>query len=154
MVVVWGGGGGGVMTEKAEASHVLANILRTTPYVAYTAALTVGLVYPESGGLRLFGALVANEGLNHGLKALIVQILGKNELTARPKGARDCGIYPQHRPQVSYSSGMPSGHSQTACFLAGMLLQHGTPGPAGQLFVLGTAGGLTAHYTSACSRGL
>ena len=142
------------MTEKAEASHVLANILRTTPYVAYTAALTVGLVYPESGGLKLFGALVANEGLNHGLKALIVQILGKNELTARPKGARDCGIYPQHRPQASYSSGMPSGHSQTACFLAGMLLQHGTPGPAGQLFVLGTAGGLTAHYTSACSRGL
>ena len=54
------------MTEKAESSQVLANVLRTTPYTAYTAALAVGLVYPDSGGLRLLFALIVNEILNHG----------------------------------------------------------------------------------------
>lgn len=130
------------MTEKAESSKVLANILRTTPYTAYLASFTVGLCWPDSQGLRLFCALVANELSNHALKAVVKKQLYPQSpwLTARPPGAKDCGIYPAHYPTESKSSGMPSGHSQTACFLATLLLQLGNPNAIGRMFVIGYTG--------------
>jgi len=48
------------MTEKAEASALLANILRTTPYTAYLASFAVGVLY-HTDGLVLCAALLANE---------------------------------------------------------------------------------------------
>merc|ERR1711865_47671 len=128
------------MTEKAESSKVLANVLRTTPYTAYTATFAIGCVFPASECMWLFIALICNELLNHGLKALCKKLPIPKEITARPTGAIDCGIYPQHNPTVSLSSGMPSGHSQTACFLAAVLLQHSKGELRAMVFVLGYTG--------------
>ena len=125
------------MTEKAESSKVLANVLRTTPYTAYTTTLAIGCIFPRSGCMSLFVALILNEAFNHSLKAICKKVLGVGPLTARPPGAIDCGIYPQHQPTVSKSSGMPSGHSQTACFLAAVLLRHSNGELPGVLFILG-----------------
>lgn len=137
-----------VMTEKAESSKVLVNVLRTTPYTAYVATLSAGLAFPDSGALTLFVALIVNEIVNHALKKLVKIQLGVTPLTMRPEGAKDCGIYPQHNPSLSKSSGMPSGHSQTACFLATILLQRGSPGPAGTAYiVLYTLLVLLSRYT-------
>lgn len=112
------------MTEKAESAFVLVNILRTSPYSVYLCALGMGLMYPNSGSINLFYALVVNEAVNHSLKLIVKKVFGKNKLTARPEGAKDCGIYPQQFPTLSTSSGMPSGHAQTTTFLASVLLQH------------------------------
>lgn len=99
--------------EKAESTKILANILRTAPYTFYIASLSVGFVFPDSNGLNVFYALVFSEISNHAMKHILKRLLGV-EYTARPKHAIDCGIYPQHNPKYSLSSGLPSGHSQTA----------------------------------------
>jgi len=110
--------------ERAESSVVLANILRTTPYMAYVASFTIGVIAPESHGIYLFCALMLNEASNHALKLAVKTTLGVSPLTARPPNAKDCGIFPTHHPKESKSSGMPSGHSQTAAFLASVLIMH------------------------------
>ena len=109
--------------EKAESTKILANLLRTAPYTFYVASLSCGLVFPESRGLSLFYALVFCEISNHLMKHVLKRALGV-QYTARPKGAIDCGIYPQHNPKLSLSSGLPSGHSQTAGFLFSMMMRH------------------------------
>jgi hypothetical protein len=93
------------MTEAAERSKLLVNVLRTLPYTAYVSSFSLGMLFPETQGLTLFGFLMANEACNHSLKLLIKRVFGTNDITARPKGARDCGIYPQRDPQPSLSSG-------------------------------------------------
>lgn len=130
------------MTESAERSVIIQNILRTLPYTAYVSSFTVGILFPESQALNLFGMLMVNEGINHGLKILIKSIFGTNKITARPKGAVDCGIYPQRDPRPSLSSGMPSGHSQTATFLCYVLLRRAGPDATflSQLYTLGGTG--------------
>jgi hypothetical protein len=148
------------MTEVAESHQLLANILRTLPYTAYTATFVVGALFPSSGALPLFFALAVNEALNHLLK-FALRALGKpggpldgptfRAAIARPPGAKDCGIYPQHAPKVSTSSGMPSGHAQTACFLADVLLRRA--GEVGEVtlfaraMVVGTACLVLLHRT-------
>lgn len=94
------------------------------PYTAYCAALAHGIIFGSTEGLLLFVGLLLNEALNHLLKFIVSKIVGKNEITKRPAGARDTGIYPQHLPKESTSMGMPSGHAQTSTFLATILLQH------------------------------
>ena len=64
------------MTEVAESHQLLANILRTLPYTAYTATFVVGALFPSSGALPLFFALAVNEALNHLLK-FALRALGK-----------------------------------------------------------------------------
>ena len=138
--------------EKAESFIVLANILRTAPYTvmgagrwegriafsmltrdpplpthpdcaqAYVATLSAGIIFNSRTWLSVFAALIFCEISNHLFKAILKRALGP-AYTARPVGAKDCGIYPQHRPKVSLSSGMPSGHSQTTGFLASLLLK-------------------------------
>ena len=115
------------MTEKAEASRVVANVIRTMPYTAYLSALSYGIVFGSDPAFHLFAALVLNECVNHALKFVIKNAFGKNsEWVRRPDGAADTGIYPQHTPRASTSSGMPSGHAQTAFFLATVLTASAT----------------------------
>jgi membrane-associated phospholipid phosphatase len=109
--------------EKAESTKILANLLRTAPYTFYVASLSCGFVFPDSIGMNLFYALVFCELSNHLMKHVLKRALGV-EYTARPKGAIDCGIYPQHNPRLSLSSGLPSGHSQTAGFLFALMMRH------------------------------
>merc|ERR1712129_234854 len=62
---------------------------------------------------------VFNEVLNAGLKSLLRRVAGpESEMLRRPEVAVDSGIYPQHYPRPSTTSGMPSGHSQTAAMVA------------------------------------
>ena len=126
------------MTESAERSVLLVNILRTLPYTAYVSSFSLGVLFPESQGLKVFGFLMANEASNHALKLIIKSIFGVNSVTARPKGAKDCGIYPQRDPRPSGSSGMPSGHSQTMSYLCYLLLRRAQPGWMGCSYI-GTA---------------
>jgi len=61
-------------------------------------------------------------------------VFGVNALTRRPLGAKDCGIYPTHHPLPSTTSGMPSGHAQTACFLTTLVLSHRRSVPGAHSF--------------------
>jgi hypothetical protein len=56
----------------------------------YAATFAAGTLFPNDGWMVIFGALMANEAFNHGLKALAKRVLGK-EFCARPTGATDCG---------------------------------------------------------------
>ena len=56
------------MTEKAEASRVIANVIRTMPYTAYLSALSYGVVFGSDPAYHLLSALVLNECVNHALK--------------------------------------------------------------------------------------
>ena len=128
------------MTEKAEAWRVPANILRTMPYTAYTATLGHGIIFAHAPSLHLFGALILNELSNHAAKAVLKRTFGKDHPEIRrPEGAMDTGIYPQHRPTLSKSSGMPSGHAQTAWFLATVLAARAGGRRSSLLFLLATA---------------
>jgi hypothetical protein len=51
------------MTEAAEASKILVNLLRTTPYTAYLATAAAAALYPGSGADRLLAGLVGSEVL-------------------------------------------------------------------------------------------
>lgn len=63
-----------------------------------------------------------NEGVVHALKEVFKVVAGKHHtIVRRPPGAADSGIYPQHFPTASTSSGMPSGHSQMSAFAAAVL---------------------------------
>ena len=55
--------------------------------------------------------------------------------------------YPQQRPTLSRSSGMPSGHAQFATFFGSTLLWRAKPGVAGTLFVCAWAGLLLLSRT-------
>jgi hypothetical protein len=136
------------MTEKAEAWRVPSNILRTLPYTAYTATLAHGIVFGHAPSLHLFGALIVNELSNHAAKAALKKAYGKEHPEIRrPDGAMDTGIYPQHRPQLSKSSGMPSGHSQTAWFLATVLSASSGGRRSSQLFLFAVAALVTLSRT-------
>lgn len=136
------------MAEKSEARALPANLLRTAPYTAYVAVGSYAVIFGSRRGAWLEAGLLLNEVLNAGLKWALKAVVGKDsQLLRRPRGAADSGIYPQHRPQLSTSSGMPSGHAQTSVFLAVLLsrevlhqhaspcadagLQGGMPGGAG-----------------------
>jgi len=95
--------------------------VRTLPYTAYVSVLSYGIVFASSKALGLVGLLVLNEASNHALKFLGKRILPLS-IVRRPVGAMDTGIYPSHRPKISSTSGMPSGHAQTSWFMATMLL--------------------------------
>lgn len=107
------------MTEKSEASLIPSNVMRTIPYTAYIAVGSYAVVFRSSKAAWLEGGLLSNEILNAALKKMLRKIAGPEAtLLQRPPGACDAGIYPQHYPKTSISSGMPSGHSQTSAFLA------------------------------------
>lgn len=98
---------------------ILANLLRTMPHTALVAVGSYALIFRSWPAGLLQVGLLLSELLNAGLKLTLRKLAGPgSQLLRRPKGAADSGIYPQHFPQASTSSGMPSGHSQTSTFLA------------------------------------
>lgn len=100
-----------------------ANIMRTMPYTSYVAVGSYAAIFFSAEAAWLLCGLGLNEVLNAGLKAALRKVFGaENSILRRPEGAVDSGIYPQHYPRPSSSSGMPSGHSQTAGFLAAILM--------------------------------
>mmetsp|Transcript_97772 Transcript_97772/g.296851 ORF Transcript_97772/g.296851 Transcript_97772/m.296851 type:complete len:276 (+) Transcript_97772:2-829(+) len=89
------------------------------PYTAHVAVGSYAVAFwcPHAAWLEL--GLLLMEALNAGTKCGLRRLLGpRAELLRRPEGAMDSGIYPQHCPRASTSSGMPSGHSQSSAFLA------------------------------------
>lgn len=113
------------MAEKSEAAAIPANLMRTMPYTAYVAVGSYATIFWSGSAAWLFSALVVGEVFNAGAKSLLKKLAGpKAELLRRPDGAADSGIYPQHFPRASLSSGMPSGHSQTSAFLATVLSRY------------------------------
>jgi hypothetical protein len=82
-------GGEKPMTEKAEASALGANILRTLPYTAYIATLSHGLIFDHAPSLHLFGGLILNEISNHTAKFALKKVFGAGPIINRPPGAMD-----------------------------------------------------------------
>merc|ERR1719476_1009162 len=91
------------------------------PYTSYVAVLSYAAIYLSPEAAWLTGGLVLNEVLNAGIKWVLRKLAPESSMLRRPDGAIDSGIYPQHYPRPSTTSGMPSGHSQTSCFLAVVL---------------------------------
>jgi len=113
------------MTEKAEANALPANLMRTMPYTAYVAVASYAAVFLSSNAAWLMLALVVGEVLNYTMKTCLRALVGPEAtLLRRPDGAADSGIYPQHYPRESLSSGMPSGHGQTSAFLSTVFTRH------------------------------
>jgi len=106
---------------EREASAIPANIMRTMPYTSYVAVASYAAIFLSKGALWLLGALIANEVLNAGTKWLLRRVAPEATLLRRPDSAMDSGIYPQHYPRPSTTSGMPSGHAQTAALLLVLL---------------------------------
>lgn len=107
---------------ERETSSLPANLMRTMPYTSYVAVSSYAVIFMSVEAALLMGGLILNEVLNAGTKWLLRRVSGKDaSLLRRPEGAVDSGIYPQHYPRPSTTSGMPSGHSQTAGFLAVVL---------------------------------
>lgn len=100
-----------------------ANVMRTMPYTSYVAVGSYAAIFLSAEAAWLLFGLGLSEALNAGLKAALRKVFGaENSILRRPEGAVDSGIYAQHYPRPSSSSGMPSGHSQTAGFLAAILM--------------------------------
>ncbi|CAE8603121.1 unnamed protein product [Polarella glacialis] len=123
------------MATSEELGALLPNVMRTMPYSAYIAVgvYAAALRSPLAAWLEL--GLLANEALNFALKRAFRCLLGSEALLLqRPPDAADSGIYPQHVPTKSSSSGMPSGHAQTSAFLAAVCSRaalRGEDGPDG-----------------------
>uniref|UniRef100_A0A7S4V384 Phosphatidic acid phosphatase type 2/haloperoxidase domain-containing protein n=1 Tax=Alexandrium monilatum TaxID=311494 RepID=A0A7S4V384_9DINO len=112
------------MAERSEVARVPANLMRTMPYTAYVAVGSYAVVCWSRDAAWLELGLLLGEIANAVAKSLLKKVAGpKAGLLRRPEGAADSGIYPQHCPRASSSSGMPSGHSQTSAFLA-IVLSH------------------------------
>uniref|UniRef100_A0A7S1A038 Phosphatidic acid phosphatase type 2/haloperoxidase domain-containing protein n=1 Tax=Noctiluca scintillans TaxID=2966 RepID=A0A7S1A038_NOCSC len=109
------------MTEKADASPLLANVCRTMPYTAYVGVSSYAIVFRSLDAASFFVGLLVNEAVNHLAKAILKKAGPSSSLLKRPEGAADTGIYPQHHPTKSTTSGMPSGHAQTSAFCAVVL---------------------------------
>lgn len=99
-----------------------ANLMRTMPYTTYVGVISYAIMFASPDAAWLALALVLNEFLNAGLKKLLTTVLSPEaHILRRPHGAIDSGIYPQHFPTESTTSGMPSGHSQAAALCATLL---------------------------------
>ena len=109
------------MTEKADASPLLANVCRTMPYTAYVGVSSYAVVFGSWDAAWFFVGLLVNEVMNHLAKAILKKAGPSSSLLKRPESAADTGIYPQHHPTKSTTSGMPSGHAQTSAFCAVVL---------------------------------
>lgn len=102
-----------------DAAALPANLMRTMPYTSYVAIGSYAVLFASEGAAWLEVALIASEILNSGVKKILKAIVGSDsKLLRRPEGAMDSGIYPQHFPRPSTTSGMPSGHSQASTLVA------------------------------------
>uniref|UniRef100_A0A7S1ADK5 Phosphatidic acid phosphatase type 2/haloperoxidase domain-containing protein n=1 Tax=Noctiluca scintillans TaxID=2966 RepID=A0A7S1ADK5_NOCSC len=112
------------MTERPEISCLLANVCRTMPYTSYIGISSYAVVFRSRGAAFLALGLVGNELVNHLVKLILKHLVGgSSAVLRRPESAADSGIYPQHYPVKSTTSGMPSGHAQTSAFCA-VVLSH------------------------------
>ena len=91
------------------------NILRAYPRLILLFALITKDPY-------LFVGILIEEQINHFLKYIVVRpLLGDKKYPimgsgARPKGARNCGVWADNKNVQPKSYGMPSGHSAAALF--------------------------------------
>lgn len=107
---------------ERHTTAIPANLARTMPYTSYVAVMSYAVIFESSAAAWLTFGLIFNELLNAGTKwALLRVTFGNSAMLRRPEGAVDSGIYPKHNPGPSSTSGMPSGHSQSAGFLAAIL---------------------------------
>ncbi|CAK8999265.1 unnamed protein product [Durusdinium trenchii] len=105
--------------ERSDLQLLPSNVMRSMPYTAYIAVGSYALIFWSQEAALLEALLLSNELLNAFFKKLASKLVGKEaRWIKRPRGAADSGIYPQHFPKMSTSSGMPSGHAQTSALLA------------------------------------
>ena len=95
----------------------LLNLLRAYPRLMLAFSLITKDPY-------LFVGILVEEQLNHFLKYIIVKpLLGDKKYPiigsgARPRGARNCGVWADNKNVQPKSYGMPSGHSAAALFFS------------------------------------
>lgn len=105
--------------ELSDLRLLPSNVMRTLPYTTYIAVGSYAVLCWSREAALLEVCLLTNEILNAVFKKLSTLLLGKEaRWLRRPRGAADSGIYPQHFPKLSTSSGMPSGHAQTSTLFA------------------------------------
>lgn len=110
------------MTEKADVSSLLSNVCRTMPHTIKIGAISYALVFRSPDASFFAVGLAINSIANHLTKLFCKVLLGRfSNVILRPERAVDVGIYPQHYPRKSSTSGMPSGHAQTSAFSAVLL---------------------------------
>lgn len=108
--------------ERSDLASLPSNVMRTMPYTTYIAVGSYAIIAGSEDAAWLELCLLMNEILNAVFKFIPARIVGKQaSLLRRPAGAADSGIYPQHHPKVSSTSGMPSGHAQTSGLLGTIL---------------------------------
>jgi len=107
--------------EASDVKPMWANIVRTLPYTAYTSCFVYSVIFESQPAAALTAGLILNEAVNHLEKALLKALFPDSAILKRPAGAMDTAIFPAHKPKISTTQGMPSGHSQTAWFLATVL---------------------------------
>ncbi|CAK8999263.1 unnamed protein product [Durusdinium trenchii] len=111
--------------ERSDLQLLPSNVMRSMPYTAYIAVGSYALIFWSQEAALLEALLLSNELLNAFFKKLASKLVGKEaRWIKRPRGAADSGIYPQHFPKMSTSSGMPSGHAQTSALLATVFTCH------------------------------
>jgi len=95
----------------------LLNLLRAYPRLILLFALITKDPF-------LFVGILIEEQINHFLKYIVVRpLLGDKKYPimgsgARPKGARNCGVWADNKNVQPKSYGMPSGHSAAALFFS------------------------------------
>lgn len=110
------------MTTTFESPSLLSNVMRTMPYTMYIATGSYAIIFGSGNASWFLVGQFGNECVVHVLKKVLQMVAGKDHvIVRRPSGAADSGIYPQHNPTASTSSGMPSGHSQMSAFAASVL---------------------------------
>jgi membrane-associated phospholipid phosphatase len=95
--------------------------MRVFPLVAVIFPLLEGLFLSDPRGLELGIMVFVTEIFNHLLKLATSQFIGKEG--DRPPGAHHCGygVAQGKKAPKSGSYGMPSGHAQTAAFVATLM---------------------------------
>jgi membrane-associated phospholipid phosphatase len=88
--------------------------------------IIISFVYAVILDSRLLAFLVvgllALEVFIQGVKMGVEKVFGRNFITSRPKGAKDCGAFIDCNNKKDDSMGMPSGHSMSIAFFVTFLI--------------------------------
>ena len=110
-------------------NRVFGGILRSYPVIMMYSTIIMYILSSDLDFLYLLLVLLVGEGINYNLKYNFfkpifgkdIPLLGRG---ARPKGAKQCGLFITTKEKKLTSYGMPSGHSQnSALFLVFLILK-------------------------------
>lgn len=110
-------------------NEVFNGILRSYPVIMMYSTIIMYIISSDIDFLYLLFILAVGEGINYNLKYNFFKpVFGKNipllGRGARPKGAKQCGLFITKKEKKINSYGMPSGHSQnSALFLVFLVLK-------------------------------